>query len=384
MDTPLIHEVRAYVEGIYQHEFFHNLAFHNIQHTREVVESSIQIGTVTGLDEISMETLVVAAWLHDVGYKEAALNHEEISIKHALVLLTGLKVPEQRILQIVEAIRATKVPQQPKDLISRILCDADLHHLAKKDFIRYSDRLRQEWKFTLSRSMTDEDWVKVNVDFMKAHQYHTPYGKEILEPLKADNQKKLTELAEQDQDTSIPAKGKSKLPASRKALVDLMQTSLINAIIRVSLEELKAYLLIGISSMLIVLSLAIPAIMKRDGLNLQIPMLALDITCGVALLFAFLATKPFMPKMKNTKLDWNFKFMDLFAGRVSQATKQEDWTEVFKSIQGKPEIIRKSLIREIRHQGKLLNRKQLYLRISYNAILVGLGLALVSFIVAFV
>ncbi|MEO5602374.1 MAG: hypothetical protein ABIR06_15745 [Cyclobacteriaceae bacterium] len=128
-----------------------------------------------------MESAVIAAWLHDVGYIAGDTNHEQKAADQSKDLLLSWGASHRKIMEVSEAILATKIPQQPKSLIGKVLCDADLFHLSTEECIAQSDKLREEWEAVGQKSMSDEEWLKNNLSFLENHRYHTPYGRAVLQ-----------------------------------------------------------------------------------------------------------------------------------------------------------------------------------------------------------
>lgn len=163
------------------------LAYHNYRHTVEVVAAAKEIGRQSQLTEDEIGLVQIAAWLHDLGHIRNYTDHETESQLIALELLCMAGMPETETLLILGCIGATRMPQDPRNHLEAVLCDADLAHLAESCFIERSELLREEWETILGRSYTNEAWMEQNLDFITHHRYHTPYGKTVLRQLKAQN-----------------------------------------------------------------------------------------------------------------------------------------------------------------------------------------------------
>src|SRR5687768_8258962 len=179
MDTELVVKAREFAENVFKDSVFEKSCFHNLNHTRDVVKAAEEIGRHTELNPDEMESVVIAAWLHDIGYKEGREDHEQKSADKAKELLEQWGASPKKILDVTEAILATLMPQQPKSMVSKVLCDADLYHLSTKGCDAQSGKLREEWKRTGIKSLTDKEWVVSSLEFMEGHQYQTPYGQTI-------------------------------------------------------------------------------------------------------------------------------------------------------------------------------------------------------------
>lgn len=197
MESELIRQARSYAEIVFQQEIFVDYTYHNLEHTKEVVQAVELIGVRCGLGEDELESATLAAWLHDTGYAEGADDHEQAAVTKAREMLLKWGAGSKKIMEISEAILATQMPQQPLSMISKVICDADLIHLAGADCLQKNQKLREEWAKLRGHAMTDEEWITSSMEFMKAHKYHTPYGQTILEPAKNNNIMLLSRLLEE-------------------------------------------------------------------------------------------------------------------------------------------------------------------------------------------
>lgn len=184
--TQLLLKTKEYVAGFIGDNFTEKICYHNIDHTLEVVNASEIIGTHCNVSEEELETVLIAAWFHDTGYFLGCENHEEASANIASEFLTEQGIEPERIKKVANCILSTKIPQSPKNILEKILCDADLFHLATE---YYFDRSELLWlEFTLhNQKITPEYWLSQSKDFFEAHEFHTSYGKEILLPKQKKN-----------------------------------------------------------------------------------------------------------------------------------------------------------------------------------------------------
>jgi predicted metal-dependent HD superfamily phosphohydrolase len=189
--TPFIEEVKEYVADFIADHFSEEICYHNIDHTLEVVEASEIIGRKCDISEKEMEIVIVAAWFHDTGYYLGCENHEASSAQIAEEYLENNDREETFIKAVKGCILATKIPQKPRNLLEKIVCDADLYHLATEKFFEKSELLWREFSFT-NQDMTPEGWLYQSKEFVESHQYHTRFGKEKLYPQLKKNLKQLT------------------------------------------------------------------------------------------------------------------------------------------------------------------------------------------------
>lgn len=183
----LLADVARYVTDILINQLPDELYFHNLEHTKGVVNAVRDIGVSCGLKECDLNIVQIAAWFHDTGYKDSYMGHEDDSITLCFDYLVQHGLDESAIIKIVSCIAATKYPQKPQDLLQRILCDADMCHLSKQDYSCYSSRLRREWEAHLDLHYTDEEWLTKNIEFLTDHTYFTAYGNVFYGPGKLKN-----------------------------------------------------------------------------------------------------------------------------------------------------------------------------------------------------
>lgn len=213
-------QVQSDVTELLTMELPKNLHYHNLTHTAFVVEASLQIGEALLLSQEELNILQIAAWWHDVGYIKTVKGHEVASQAMAKVYLEEQALDNEVIEQVLGCIAATQIPQAPKNLLEQIICDADLAHLAARDFIARCRPLRKEWEALSDKKMTNVEWLEVNQSFMSQHTYFTEYGKEVLEVQKSRNLKRISNKLKKIVQPKViaPPKTKNSMAKSSKVL----------------------------------------------------------------------------------------------------------------------------------------------------------------------
>jgi uncharacterized protein len=191
IDDELIEEARQYVSILLTTELSENCVFHTISHTLDVVKHAEIIGEYCGLDQNTLNVLRMCALFHDVGYVDAYDNHEAFSAKRATAYLQSRNIDPGTIRQVEVAILSTKTPQDPQDQISRILCDADLMNLTFDDYFEQIDLMRKEWAKVGKARLNRQEFYISSLEFFQNHQYHSEYGKKILQPKKEKTELKI-------------------------------------------------------------------------------------------------------------------------------------------------------------------------------------------------
>lgn len=149
-----------------------NLTYHNVHHTLGVCSAVERIAKTEGIEGEQVDLLKTAALFHDAGFIRRYDSNEEIGVEIAREVLPQYGYSKKQIEIIARLIMATKIPQQPNDLLEQIMCDADLDYLGRNDFHDIADSLRQEL-VTYSKIKTKRQWDEIQVRFLTQHAYFT-------------------------------------------------------------------------------------------------------------------------------------------------------------------------------------------------------------------
>ena len=394
MESEFIRQARSVAEEVFRGSAFINRPFHNIRHTQDVVNAVLEIGPRSDLTEDELESAIIAAWLHDIGYVNGAKDHELAAAEKAKALLDQSGAPHKKQMEVAEAILSTKVPQQPKSIICKVLCDADLHHLSTDKAEANAAKLREEWKLVGDKTMSDEEWLRVNLDFMESHRYHTPYGQSVLQQNKKKNVKKLRKLVDperskkQSELAEEVLKLRSKLEKAKtqkpdRGIETMFRTTSTNHIMLSEMADNKANILITINS--IILSVVVSVLVRKleEDPRLVIPTIMLVTACLTTTVFAILATRPNVSRGKFTRDDIKSKKTNLLFFGNFHGMQVDDYEWSMKEMMKDSDYLYGSMIKDIYFLGKVLGRKYKRLRIAYNIFMFGFVLSIISFIIAF-
>lgn len=173
------------------------LYYHNFKHTIDVINQAELIGYGEGVDDESILLLKTAALFHDAGHVISYDEHEYNGTQLAREYLPKYNYSEEQIERICELIMATKLPPDPKNLLESIICDSDLDYLGRSDFIPVSNTLYKELK-EQNKIGSLNDWNKLQVKFLSAHQFFTKTGKNLREVNKQMQIERIKTLIEED------------------------------------------------------------------------------------------------------------------------------------------------------------------------------------------
>lgn len=168
-----------------------HLTYHSKAHTIDVLEQCIRIANnenITDANELSL--LKFAALFHDAGFLKTYANHEAKGCEIFLEKTAGLGFSTEDKDTVCGLIMATKIPQMPKTHLQKVICDADLDYLGRADFFVIGGQLKKEFLYYNIVS-SEEDWEKLQNNFLQHHQYHTQSSRTLREPVKQQHIEKL-------------------------------------------------------------------------------------------------------------------------------------------------------------------------------------------------
>lgn len=174
-----------------------HLYYHNLKHTIDVINGVEIIGTSEGVNNEEMLLLKTAALFHDSGQIQGSIGHEERGVDYAKEVLPSFGYSQGQIDVIEGIIMATKLPPQPTTLLEKIICDADLDYLGRRDFIPVSDTLFAELKVQNIIGALN-DWNKLQVKFLSVHQFFTETAKKLRQVNKESQIERIRALIVDD------------------------------------------------------------------------------------------------------------------------------------------------------------------------------------------
>ncbi len=395
----LLPAVRNYVTDLFTHQVKPEFVFHSLEHTEDVVEACSYMADHYRLNDEDRQVLFLAAWFHDTGYtKGEATGHEDESIRIATSFLAKNNVDEAIIQRVESCIEATRMPQSPVNLVEKILCDADLYHLATEDFKARSQLLRQEQESILGRKIDKKEWRKNNISFLENHKYFTDYGQERLESKKQENllklkkKKQVKAIEEKEEKKEIfpyvseqasdSKDSKEQQKNTERGIQTMFRTTSANHFDLSGLADSKANIMISVNA--IIISVVLTVLLGRIVYERQyiLPTIILLLVCVSAVIFAILATRPSVSSGKFNEEDIrNKKTNLLFFGNFYRMTLDEYQWGMNEMLKDR-EYLYNSMIKDIYFLGVVLAKKFRYLRISYTIFMWGLIIAVIAFGIA--
>lgn len=181
------------VFSLYEEKIPKMYYYHNVKHVIDVVTQVEVIGTAEGVSDADMFILKTAALLHDAGYMRSAQNHEQNSANIAKEILTKEGYSSAQIVKVCQLIESTNLKEQPKDLLEKILRDANFDYLGREDYLCVSRELYKEYLELKMTKKNEYEWYKMQLQFMQDHTYYTDYSRSQRNSTKVNNIKWLQE-----------------------------------------------------------------------------------------------------------------------------------------------------------------------------------------------
>ena len=413
----IISLAEEFVTGFYRENIGAEYVFHDLQHVRNVVEAVRLIGEGCGVDGRRLELLQLAAWFHDCGYIEGAEGHEERSCRFAVDFLSKHHLPEQDLDVVTRCIMATRLPFKPKDLLEEIMCDADLSHLGKDIYWDRCGRLRQELLMTRSIMMSEQEWIRFELDFMANHSYFTSVARDIYEkrkrkhirqlekqlqrlnPTKVESVEALAALDKTKQQQKEKAGKKKKRkkikPGMTPSEIDLKSYDLgrgVETMYRTtyrthinlsSIADNKANIMLSINA--IVISIALPQLLPllEDTPYLLVPTLLLLFVCITSIVLATLSTRPKITEGKFTREDIEKRTANLlFFGNFYEMSFDDYHWGMMEMLRDQ-DFLYSSMTKDLYFLGVVLAKKYRYLSYCYGVFMYGMIATVIAFTIAF-
>lgn len=170
-----------------------NHYYHEYDHALEVMERAMYLWRKEWLSKEEIEILWLAWLFHDTWFTIKYDYNEFIWAKIARNFLKSMLYPEDKIKEIERLIMATTASyNHPKDILEKIIKDADTDNLWRDDFMDHSNNLRKEIEEIKKIKILNPEWQHWIIKFLKSHKYYTDtQNKERWEKL--EENKKLLE-----------------------------------------------------------------------------------------------------------------------------------------------------------------------------------------------
>lgn len=380
----IVNQASLYVEQLFKDKLSSAYLYHNFVHTQNVVATIEAIINYEKIEDSVADVLLVAGWFHDTGYVESTEQHEHISAKIAEEFLNEKGKDAFFIAEVKRLILATQYNWEPKDDLEKIMKDADYSHLGSDSYASSSECLRNEWKLTCGKKVSDLDWNKENLNFLKEkHHFYTDYCQKFLQPIKEKNMKRIFNKIQKMEDNKEDKKGKKKKPDRG---IDTMFRVTLNNHTRLSgIADSKANILLSVNAIIIsvALSTIVPKLDNPNNAHLIGPTFTMIMFSVVSIIFAILSTRPKVTSGQFTKQDLAEQKVNLlFFGNFYKMPLKE-YQEAVNDMINDKDYLYNTMISDLYYLGVVLEKKYRLLRITYNIFMTGIIVSVITFIIAF-
>jgi hypothetical protein len=358
----ILNDAEVFVTNLLQKETPEKYSYHTLEHTKDVVENAVLIGTSEGLTTDEMDVLRIAAWFHDTGYVKTYQGHEAESAKIADNFLTHQNVD----------------PQNAVYLTDKVLCDADLMHLGEENYFELATKLFQEQKNAGIRILSKAEFEKKSVKLFEAHSFYTDYCKNTLDETKAKNLEQLKERIKKREEKAIYSKKYS------RGVDSMFKLTARNQINLSQIADNKSNILISLNGIIISIALVTLVSKFKQESTIIIPTVIFILFSLSTIVLAILSTRPYISKRKFTKDDIQQQKVNLlFFGNFYQMSPEDYEMAISEMIDNNPYLY-STLTKDQYSLGKVLARKYKLLHWAYNVFMVGLIITVAAFLFVFI
>ncbi|WP_462249111.1 Pycsar system effector family protein [Ferruginibacter sp.] len=373
-------------------ELFNNnknpaLVFHNLDHTKSVVERTKEIAGHYYLSENDMLVVYVAAWFHDTGYMFTdAEHHEEKSVELMKDFMKLYSTDETLLKMIEECILATRPPRQQDSLLKQIICDADTYHFGTSEFKDTNKKVWEEYNHR-GTVLNEKEWTLKTMVLLETHEFFTKYCKDNLEEKKEKNMKKLKKKSEEndkadDEALSLNYMAKDKTGLMSKGIQTMLRLTSENHLRLSDMADSKANILISVNAIIISVILSVLLRKLEEVPYLTIPTIIFLLVAVTTIVISIIATRPKVSGGTFTSQDIIDKKTNLlFFGNFHKAT-YEEYDGAMREMMRDTDYLYGSLIKDIYTLGTVLGRKYKLLRLAYNIFMVGIIVSVLAFGIA--
>lgn len=385
--SEFLSRVENHITRLFHKKLPPKFLYHDLNHTKDVVEICEEIGEYYSLNNEKLEALLIAAWFHDIGYIETYSGHEEMSADMAQKFMSESDCPQDKIDEVKQLILSTKNDHEPADLLEEILHDADVSHMGRKRFRRKSELLRLEWEFVLDKKHTDLDFEQLQLDFLTNKNFHTDFAKEKYKERFAKN------ILDQRSNINKAIKDDTRIKTGKdfgRGVDTLYRVTFRNHIDLSDIADGKANMMISINTIIlsVIITLAGSGLTLAEGffveqLRFTIPIFVLLICCLSSVVFSILSARPNVtsPEENEDKLKDLVEEEDksiIFFGNFVHM-KMKDFVNGLRKLKEDHEKLYDNMTVDLYYLGHVLQKKYKLLRYSYNIFMVGITLAVLSF-----
>lgn len=383
----LYKKTEQYVTGLFSDNTDPTLIFHNLHHTKSVVERTKEIAGHYYLSENDMLVVYVAAWFHDTGYLFTdAAHHEEKSVQLMKEFMTTHTNDEKLLEMTADCIMATHNPRQHDTLLKQIICDADTYHLGTKEFNITNKNVWEEYN-AKGTVLSEKEWTVKTIALLKEHEFYTKYCKDLLQKRKQKNMKKLKKKPdenEKENEKTVDTTDLSNLPKDKTGLMSkgiqtMLRLTSQNHFHLSDMADSKANILISVNAIIISVILGVLMRKLEEVPYLTIPTIIFLVVSVTTIVISIIATRPKVGDGTFTSQDIIEKKTNLLFFGNFHKVSFEEYNMAMREMMSDTDYLYGSLIKDIHTLGAVLGRKYRLVRLAYNIFMIGIIVSVLAF-----
>jgi len=390
----LMSKTEDFVIDLYKNTNQHNIVYHNLTHTRNVVTRVFEIASHYELTEREVTVLDIAAWFHDVGHMfTSPAQHEQKSIEIMREFMEQQKAEDELVDEIAVCIQATRMTTQPEGLLQEIIRDADSYHFGTKDFKEINKLVKKENELR-GLSTIVRDWDKNTLNMLQDHKFFTSYCAEVLADGKEKNvQRTMKKVNKKGNsintnnlilDEDMPGTGDKKKPSGfiTKGIQTSLRLTSENHLRLSDMADGKANILISVNAIIISVILSVLLRKIEVDSHLAIPTFTFLAFSVTTIILAIIATRPKVTTGEFSKEDVLHKRTNLLFFGNFYKRSLEEYTWAMSTMMRDSDYVYGSIVQDIYYLGVVLGRKYKLLRLAYNIFMIGIIVSVAAFTLA--
>ncbi len=394
MNKEILDKAEVFVVDTFTEKLAKRITYHNIIHTKYVVEHVNKLADLSGVSPHEKHLLNLAAWFHDLGYIETEAGHEMKSADYAAQFMQENGFDETDIEAVRKLILCTQMDIKPTSLSEQIMRDADVSHLGSEIYFEKSEMLKKEWEKIEAKTIDEKVWLTKNIDFFNKHEYFTEAAKELFDVQKQKNLTQIMDKLNSLPDSDKPAKknkgkkkgdGKGKDNGKKRpdrGIETMFRTTLKNHIQLSQIADNKANIMLSINAIIvsIVLTSLFPKLDKHPYLIW--PSVILLVVCILSIVLATISTIPKVTKVKTDRASIESKSANLLFFGNFHDMEFSDFKWGMSKVMEDEEYLYGSMIKDLYYLGKVLYKKYKYLRWCYAVFMTGIIISVLAYLIS--
>lgn len=383
----LYKKTEQYVTDLFNDHESPELAFHNYQHTKKVVERTKEIAGHYYLSEMDMLAVYIAAWFHDTGYLFTdPEHHEEKSVELMRSFMKEYSQDEKLADKAEKCILATRPPLQHDNLLEQIICDADTYHFGTKEFKETNKKVWDEYN-AKGTILSGKEWSQKTIELLKSHTFYTKYCNDLLDKRKQKNMTKLIKRSDKndlsEEIVNISELKKDKTGLMSKGIQTMLRMASGNHLRLSDMADSKANILISVNTIIVSVILGV-LIRKLDEVPyLTIPALIFLVVSVSTIVISIIATRLKVSDGIFTRQDIVDKNTNLLFFGNFYKMPFEEYNVAMKEMMNDTDYLYGSLIKDVYTLGTVLGRKYKLIRLAYNIFMIGIIISVLAFGIAY-